>query len=310
MNIIRPKNSIQGLNADLLALQNADAAEAAARAAAITSVQTLIADATAAAQAATAAEAATRAAADTALQTAIAKEATDRAAAITAAKVALGTNHTVADNAARDALPDLDVADTVTVTNGGNWIKYGIESVNAGVATFFVMSSKVEYETAQSAAAVKAAYESNANTNAFTDADKAKVGFVSITKARDLDKAIQTDELLTSPTMAGASDTNTPSALAIKTFVLEATRTGGSVFKTESVVVNADKIVLAEAPKDGLILNFATVRHIDVSGAAYDVPVSKDGTDASGKTFILAPTTPGEFDTKSVLVQYPYVMAA
>jgi hypothetical protein len=313
--IQRHKNTIYGLNADLLALQNSDAAEATARANAVTALQTSIADAVAAAAAATAAEAATRATADTALQTAITQEAADRAAAITAAQLALGSNYTVADHTAKDALTGLTVSDRVLVEDDGDgkWALYQTSVVTTGAgatSTFVKLSDQDALTNAISATSIKAAYESNADTNAFTDTEKAKVGFVTATSAIDLDKVVQNDELLTSVTLTGASDTAIPSALAVKTFVQEATRVGGSVFKTESLTVTADKIVLTETAKDGVILNFATVRHIDGNGIAYDIPVSKDGADATGKTFILSPDTTGEFDTKSVLVQYPYVLAA
>ncbi|MBX9935320.1 MAG: hypothetical protein K2Y10_01875 [Burkholderiaceae bacterium] len=314
-NIKRPKNSIFGLSAELLALQNSDAAEASARIAAVAALQTSIADAAAAAQAATTAEATARANAVVALQTAVAQEATDRDAAIAAAKLALGTNFTVADIAGRDALTGLTVSDRVFVTDDGDgkWALYQTSVVTTGAgatSTFVKMSDQDALTNAISATSIKAAYESNADTNTFTDAEKAKVGFIAVTAPIDLDKVVQNDELLTSATLTGASDTAIPSALAVKTFVLEATRTGGSVFKTESVMVTADKIVLAEPPKDGTVLNFATVRHIDGNGIAYDIPVAKDGADATGKTFILAPDTTGDFDGKSVLVQYPYVMSA
>ncbi|WP_412479923.1 hypothetical protein [Azonexus sp. IMCC34839] len=234
--------------------------------------------------------------------------ATEVTSAINAAKLALGTNYTVADNAARDALTGLDSADTVTVTNGGNWVKYGIESVTNGVATFFVMSSKAEYENAQSAAAIKAAYESNDDTNAFTDAEKSKVGFISVTKARDLDKAIQSDELNTSPTLTGASDTDVASSKAVKEFVEAKVRIGGAVFASESIVVANDKIVLSAAPKDGVIFNFGLGLYVDVAtNEASYVQLVNDATDVSGKTFTVSGDAAGDFNGKSLLVQYPYV---
>lgn len=314
-NIQRPKNSIFGLNAELLALQNSDAAEATARAAAVIALQSSIADAATAAQAATAAEATARANAVTALQTAVAQEAADRDAAIAAAQLALGTNFTVADHAAKDSLTGLTVSDRVLVEDDGDgkWALYQVSVITIGTgatSTFTKLADKDGLDNAISATSIKAAYESNDDTNAFTNAEKAKVGFVSVSAAINLDDAVLTSTLLTSAFLTGASDATAPSSLAVKTFVLEATRTGGSVFKTESLTVTADKIVLTETAKDGMILNFATVRHIDGNGIAYDIPVSKDGADATGKTFILAPDVSGEFDTKQVLVQYPHVLAA
>lgn len=311
----RHKNTIYGLNADLMALQNSDAAEATARANAVTALQTSIADAATAAQTALDAEALTRATAVTALQTALTQEATDRDAAITAAQLALGSNYTVADHTAKDALTGLTVSDRVLVEDDGDgkWALYQVSVITTGTgstSTYTKLADKDGLDNAISATSIKAAYESNANTNPFTDADKAKVNLLTVSAPIDLGDAVLSSALLKSSTMAGASDAVAPSSLAVKTFVLEATRVGGSVFKTESLTVTADKIVLTETAKDGMILNFATVRHIDGNGIAYDIPVSKDGADATGKTFILAPDVSGEFDTKQVLVQYPYVLAA
>lgn len=233
-------------------------------------------------------------------------------AAIDAAKVALGTNFTVADNAARDALTGLDTADRVTVTNGGAWITYGVESVTNGVATFYVMTSKEEWEAANSAAAIKTAYESNADTNAYTDAEQAKVGYLSVTSAIDLDKVVQNDELVGSAALLAGSGTGTQiaSAAAVQSFVAESVRTGGTKFKSEMRLVDANKIVLSFAPKDGMIFNFGTVRFIDTDGTASDIQVVVDSGDLSGKTYTMAGDSTGQFDGKQVAVQYPYVEPA
>lgn len=313
--LMRDKQHIYGLNADLLALQNADAAEKLRAEAAEAALQTAIDDeetralaAEALLQQAITDEATARAAA-------IAQEVIDRDAAIEAAKLALGTNYTVATIAGRDALTGLTVSDRVLVQDDGDgkWALYHTATVTDGAgstSTFTLLADQDSLENSISAASIKAAYESNADTNAFTDAEQAKVGFVSVTAAIDLDKVVQNDELNTSATLAGASNTDIPSSQAVKSFVNEAVRTGGAVFKTESLVVTADKIVLTHAPKDGLILNFATVRHIDENGVSFDIPVAADVADASGKTYVLAPDAAGQFDTKSVLVQYPHVLSA
>lgn len=310
----RAKSTIYGLNADLAALALADATELARAQAAEAALTQSVADeklraetAEAALQAAITAEAAARAEAITAEELA-------REASIEAAKLALGTSHRVADRAERDSLVGLTLNDTVRVMDDGDgkWVVYQPATLSAsgqGTAWDVLMDADT-YLNANTAEAVKATYESNADTNAFTDAEKAKVGFVSITRARDLDKLIQSDELVTDSTLTGASDTQIPSSLAVRSHVAEAVRVGGALFKTESVVVAADKIVLANSPKDGVVFNFMTVRHVDGNGVAYDIPVLKDPADVSGKTFTLAPDTTGQFDTKSVLVQYAYVAAA
>ena len=80
---------------------------------------------------------------------------------------------------------------------------------------------------------------------------------------------------------------------------------GGAVFITEAKTVTADKIVLTNAPKNGVIFNFATVRHVDSNFVSYDIPVTVTAT-AGGKEFLLSPNTSGQFDSKLVQVQYAY----
>ena len=77
---------------------------------------------------------------------------------------------------------------------------------------------------------------------------------------------------------------------------------GGAIFYTEGLSVAADKITLTHTPKNGMIFNFATVRHTDELFVSYDIPV----TLVSGKEYQLHPNTTGQFDGKAVTVQYPY----
>lgn len=78
---------------------------------------------------------------------------------------------------------------------------------------------------------------------------------------------------------------------------------GGAIFITETLTVTADAITLTHEPKNGVIFNFMTVRHTDANFVSYDIPVSVGGTPT---TYNLSPNTTGEFDTKSVVVQYAY----
>lgn len=82
---------------------------------------------------------------------------------------------------------------------------------------------------------------------------------------------------------------------------------GGAEGIMEVLTVIDNKIVLSHAPKNGLILNFATVRHTDANLVSWDIPVIKDNTDVTGKTFTLSPDTTGQFDSKTVSVQYFYI---
>ena len=79
---------------------------------------------------------------------------------------------------------------------------------------------------------------------------------------------------------------------------------GGSIFVTEVATVASDSITLAHTPKNGVIFNFATVRHTDANFVSYDIPVA---VGATANVFNLSPNSAGEFDGKDVVVQYAYV---
>ena len=87
-----------------------------------------------------------------------------------------GHTVTVADIPARTALTGLSVDDQVFVLdfNGsGNWARYRVQSTTDGAganSVFDKLIDETELTTALSAGDVKALYESNADTNAFTDA--------------------------------------------------------------------------------------------------------------------------------------------
>ena len=88
-----------------------------------------------------------------------------------------------------------------------------------------------------------------------------------------------------------------------------AIRLGGAIFITENVTVTADKITLSYEPKNGLIFNFATVRHVDANFVSYDIPVTITATPGN-KEFLLSADASGQFDGKSVIVQYAYIPVA
>lgn len=85
------------------------------------------------------------------------------------------TVHPVADRAERDALSGLLVGDQVFVEDDGDtrWALY--MTVDTSPSTFVKLSDPDILNEALSAAQVKALYEANVDTNAFTDAEKAYV---------------------------------------------------------------------------------------------------------------------------------------
>jgi hypothetical protein len=99
----------------------------------------------------------------------------------------------VATIAARNALTDLSVTERIFVENDGDtkWALYlvtAIGSPNNGTnATFVKLADEDSLTNALSAGAIKTSYESNANTNAFTDGQQTKVNFITVTQSVNLD---------------------------------------------------------------------------------------------------------------------------
>lgn len=90
--------------------------------------------------------------------------------------------------------------------------------------------------------------------------------------------------------------------------ILSFVSNGGAEGKSELLVVLGDSIVLTFKPKNGMILNFGTVRYTDITqGISYDIPITEDVTDITRKRFILQSDAIGQFNSKSVMVQYYYV---
>ena len=116
----------------------------------------------------------------------------ERASEITAAGLALGTNYSVANHTAKNALTALTVPDKVFVTDDGDgkWAQYIVTAITDGdgdTSTYEVIMDEDIYLNANTAASIKTTYESNTDTNAFTNAEQTKVGHIAVTQAVDLD---------------------------------------------------------------------------------------------------------------------------
>lgn len=227
--------------------------------------------------------------------------ATEVADAIQTAKLAIGANHTVADIAARDALDSLGENDRVMVQDDGDgkWAIYTPSEVVDGEALGWVkLMDQDALENAISAPAIKAAYESNEDTNAFTDAEKAKLSVALV--AGDI--ATGLNEVST--------DAEVASAAAVVNYVQAQVGAIGPGIAAllENVVVTAGSITLSHAPAGGVsgVMNFGTVRYINGEGVAFDAPVVATGDAA---VFNVSTDTAGQWDGFSVQVQYVYTPA-
>lgn len=213
--------------------------------------------------------------------------------AINTAKLALGKNYNVADIAARDALTDLTVNDRVFVADDGDakWAIYVPTSVDP--VTWAKIADQDSLENSISSPAIKAAYESQPDTNVFDDAAK-----TALANAVLIDTLVQTIE-------DEGSAEEVPSTAAVKKYVDESVGSVDAASKVllESCVVTGNKITLTHAPKDGVsgVLNYATVRYTDVDGISYDAPVVATGVE---EEFTISTDSANEWDGFTVQVQY------
>ncbi len=110
-----------------------------------------------------------------------------------------GTTHaySVADIAARNALTGLQSTDRVFVSNDGDgkWALYIVSAITNGLgstSTFRKIADEDIFSNALTAEAIKTAYESNANTFAFNGTQKAKLDFITIGSAVNIDNVRDT----------------------------------------------------------------------------------------------------------------------
>ena len=98
----------------------------------------------------------------------------------------------VANITGRNALTGLKVADRVFVSDDGDgkWGMYIVTAVTNGAgstSTFEKVADEDAFSNALTKEAIKSSYESNSNTNAYTDIEKTKVSRLTVTQAVNLD---------------------------------------------------------------------------------------------------------------------------
>lgn len=147
--------------------------------------------------------------------------------------------YSVADQTAKNALTDLKISDRVFVTNDGDgkWALYIVTSItngNGSTSTFSKIADEDIFTNAISKEAIKTAYESNGNTNAFTDSEKSKLGNISVTQAVDLDQ-VETDTATALTNAANAQST----ANSATTAASSAQSTANSAASTASAAQTA-----------------------------------------------------------------------
>ena len=168
--------------------------------------------------------------------------------------------------------PDLETPTAGTIFKGFMWTvtvlgDFFTESVQVGdvlIAEVDDPSVLADWTVVQSnldASSIKALYESNADTNAFTDAEQTKVGFVSVTQAVDLD------------TMESDIVTNNAKVTNVSTDLSEGTSTTTTVDVNSSDGTNATLLaastsragLLTKAKFDEIVANNAKVSYTDAA---------------------------------------------
>jgi len=168
--------------------------------------------------------------------------------------------------------PNLETPTAGTIFKGFMWTvtvlgDFFTESVQVGdvlIAEVDDPSVLADWTVVQSnldASSIKALYESNADTNAFTDAEQTKVGFVSVTQAVDLD------------TMESDIVTNNAKVTNVSTDLSEGTSTTTTVDVNSSDGTNATLLaastsragLLTKAKFDEIVANNAKVSYTDAA---------------------------------------------
>ncbi len=127
--------------------------------------------------------------------------------------------HSVASLAERDALTGLKVSDRIFVKNDGDskWALYIVTAITTGTgstSTYEKIADEDLFANALTAEAIKAAYESNPNTNEFSDAEEAKLANINVTQPVDLDQMESTLASTTSTANSALSTANAASSAA------------------------------------------------------------------------------------------------
>lgn len=200
---------------------------------------------------------------------------------INTATLNLGTNYTVATIAARNALTGLTIGDNVFVRDNGDtkWAIYKVTALVGSTPTFDVIMDQDVYLNSISAASIKAAYESNPDTNAFTNIQKTKLSYLTVTSAIDLDKVIQSDELLTDVNLASVSNITLASSLAIKTYIDNKTVKKANNLSDipDKAAARANLDVYDKTETEQLLLNaaFGGITVQDLTNMAADIEKAK-----------------------------------
>ena len=220
--------------------------------------------------------------------------------------------YNVADTTARNALTGLKVTDRVFVNNDGDskWALYLVTAVTNGAgstSTFKKIADEDLFTNALTAAAIKAAYESNADTFVYNGVAKGKVDKITITSNINLDELSTTannglttanaaqSAATAAASAASAAQTTANNAATAATAAMSAVEGKEDIFtQTTQQFTNVNglanvnvPLTLSNAPKAGftveVFLNGIRVRNVIYAAGnptiAYNVPYATESTD-------------------------------
>lgn len=107
------------------------------------------------------------------------------------------SGHIVATNTEKESLSGLALTDRIFVQNDGDgkWALYIVTAVTNGQgssSSFEKIADQDLFVNALSSEAIKVSYESNANTNTFTDSHQNSLSLISISAQVDMDQLVAT----------------------------------------------------------------------------------------------------------------------
>ncbi len=146
--------------------------------------------------------------------------------------------YNVADNTAKNALTGLKVTDRVFINDDGDgkWALYIVTAVTTGTgstSTFKKIADEDLFTNALTAAAVKASYESNADTYAFNGTHKGKLDKITITANVNLDTLKSTaDSALTNAASAQSTANSASTSASVAQSTANSASTAASTAQT------------------------------------------------------------------------------
>ena len=190
--------------------------------------------------------------------------------------------YNVADLTSRNALTGLKLTDRVFVNDDGDgkWALYIVTAITTGTgstSTFKKIADEDLFTNALTAAAVKAAYESNADTYAFNGAYKGKLDKITVAANVNLDtikstadtalnNAANAQSSANSAAAAAANAQNTANAAGISASNSQSTANSSYALASEAIsIANAKQEAFTEITESFTGMNYETEQEVFIS---------------------------------------------